>query len=89
MIQEISLFNEWKDTKASKDTKTSKESISKNHTFKIGDRVVFKNQLEKNHKGIFIVKKVNIIYGIKFYTLKGYSWNIDSNMLTLKNTINE
>ena len=83
MVQETNLFNEWKDTEI------SKKPIPKNHTFKVGDRVVFKNQLEKNHKRIFIVKKVNIIYGIKFYTLKGYSWNIDSNMLTLKDTIDE
>ena len=83
MTQEISLFNEWKDTKS------SKESISKNHTFKIGDKVIFKNQSERNHKGIFIIKKVNIIYGIKFYILKGYAWNIDSNMLELKDSINE
>ena len=83
MTQEISLLNEWKDTK------TSKEPISKNHTFKIGDKVIFKNQLEQNHKGIFIIKKVNIIYGIKFYTLKGYTWNLDSNMLKLKDSTNE
>ncbi len=83
MTQEISLFNEWKDTK------TSKEPIPKNHTFKIRDKVIFKNQSERNHKGIFIIKKVNIIYGIKFYTLKGYTWNLDSNMLKLKDSTNE
>lgn len=81
MTQQNILLNEWENKKPKSKPK------NKNTILKINDEVIFKNQLDDKHKGIFIIEKTYTIYGIRFYNLKNYNWNIDSNMLTLKESV--